>query len=84
MDDLQTRLQYYKQGTQVTVTVMRQNGAEYAEQNFEVTLGGASSGKSTDSNAAEDEDNNQYDGKQQPALPSDKSGQESGQHNGGH
>ena len=84
MDDLQTRLQYYKQGTQVTVTVMRQNGAEYTKQNFEVTLGGASSGKATDSNAAEEEDNNQYDGKQQPALPSDKSGQESGQHNGGH
>ena len=84
MDDLQTRLQYYKQGTQVTVTVMRQNGAEYVEQNFDVTLGGASSGKATDSNAAEEEENNQYDGKQQPALPSDKSGQESGQHNGGH
>lgn len=84
MDDLQTRLQYYKQGTTVTVTVMRQNGSEYVEQNYEVTLGGASSGKATDSNAAEDEENNQYDGKQQPALPSDKSGHGDGQQNGGH
>ena len=83
MDDLQTRLQYYKQGTQVTVTVMRQNGSEYVEQTFDVTLGGASSGKSQDSNAAEGSDNNQYDGKQQPALPNDKSGQ-NGQHSGGH
>ncbi len=83
MDDLQTRLQYYKQGTQVTVTVMRQNGSEYVEQNFEVTLGGAASGKSEDSNAAEGNDHNQYDGKQQPALPSDKSGQD-GQQSGGH
>ena len=84
MDDLQTRLQYYKQGTTVTVTVMRQNGSEYVEQDYEVTLGGASSGKATDSNAAEDEENNQYDGKQQPALPSDKSGHGDGQQNGGH
>ena len=84
MDDLQTRLQFYSQGTEVTVTVMRQNGSEYVEQNFNVTLGGASSGKSTDSNAGEDNGNSQYDGSQQPALPNDKSGQQNGQHSGGH
>ena len=84
MDDLQTRLQYYRQGTEVTVTVMRQNGSEYVEQNFSVTLGGASSGKSTDSNAGKEDENSQYDGSQQPALPNDKSGQQNGQHSGGH
>ena len=83
MDDLQTRLQYYKKGTQVTVTVMRQNGSEYVEENFDVTLGGAASGQSQDSNAAESDENSQYDGNQQPALPSDKNSGNS-QHSGGH
>ena len=81
MDDLQTRLQYYSKGTAVTVTIMRQNGSEYIEKTFDVTLNGASSGRSQDSNAAEEGGSSQYDGKQQPALPSDKNGQES---SGGH
>ena len=78
MDDLQTRLQYYKQGTDVQVTVMRHNGSGYEECTYDVTLGGLSSGSSKDSNAAEEGSKNQYDGKQQPALPNDKNGQSGG------
>ncbi len=83
MDDLQTRLQYYRQGTEVQVTVMRHNGSDYEERTYDVTLGGISSGNSKDSNAAEEGSENQYDGKQQPALPNDKNGQ-SGQQGSGH
>ena len=64
MDDLQTRLQYYAAGTDVTVTVKRQNGQEYSEHEYTITLGrGANSGSSSDSNAAADEGaSGQYDG----------------------
>ncbi len=54
MDDLQTRLQYYAAGTTVPITVMRQNGSEYVEVNYEVTLGHAqATNVSNDSNAGE-------------------------------
>ena len=84
MDDLQTRLQYYAQGTTVTLTVMRQNGSEYTEYTYDVTLGGATTTTGgEDSNAAEDETANQYDGRQAPAMPEDKNnGNSSNQ--GGH
>ena len=73
MDDLQTRLQYYAQGTTVTLTVMRQNGSEYTEYSYDVTLGGATTTTGgEDSNAAEDETAGQYDGRQAPAMPEDK------------
>ena len=82
MDDLQTRLQYYAQGTTVQVTVMRQNGAEYTEYTYDVTLGGASStGSGTGSGSKDGTSQGQYDGKQSPAMPEDKN---NGQSQGGH
>ena len=72
MDDLQTRLQYYPQGATVQITVMRQNGAEYVEQTFDVTLGGkAELNGSADSNAGED-NSDHYDGQQQPGKAEDR------------
>jgi serine protease Do len=72
MDDLQTRLQYYPQGATVQITVMRQNGAEYVEQTFDVTLGGkAGTTGSADSNAGED-NSDHYDGQQQPGMAEDR------------
>ena len=53
MDDLKNRLQYYPFGATVPVTVMRQNGSEYTEVTYNVTLGGATETSSQDSNAAE-------------------------------
>ena len=84
MDDLKIRLQYYPIGATVPVTVMRQNGSEYTEVTYNVTLGGATETGSQDSNAAENGGSSgQYDGKQTPAKPEDRSGNfESG--NGGH
>ena len=88
MDDLQTRLQYYEAGTDVTIKVMRQNGSEYVEQEYDVTLSNSSdiSKGNTDSNAGEDGSAEQYDGSQQPAMPGNKGGQpQQGQEsNGGH
>ena len=76
MDDLQTRLQYYAQGTEVTVTVMRQNGQDYVASTYNVTLGGApSNSQDADSNAGENQGAGQYDGSQQPAMPGSKGGQ---------
>ncbi|WP_029233540.1 S1C family serine protease [Butyrivibrio sp. VCB2006] len=84
MDDLQTRLQYYAIGTTVPVTIMRQNGSEYTEITYDVTLGGATSVSTKDSNAAEDGGSSgKYDGRQTPGKPEDRSGNfESG--SGGH
>ncbi len=88
MDDLQTRLQYYEAGTDVTIKVMRQNGSEYVEQEYTVTLSYSSdiSKGNTDSNAGEDGSAEQYDGAQQPAMPGNKGGQpQQGQEgSGGH
>ena len=83
MDDLQTRLQYYAIGTTVKVTVMRQNGSEYTEYTYDVTLGGANttSGRGG-SGSADGTGKGQYDGKQVPAMPEDKSN--NGQSEGGH
>ena len=76
MDDLQTRLQYYAKGTEVTVTVMRQNGQDYVASTYNVTLGGApSNSQDADSNAGESDNAGQYDGSQQPAMPGGKGGQ---------
>ncbi|RKM55174.1 PDZ domain-containing protein [Butyrivibrio sp. X503] len=41
MNDLQTRLQYYKVGTPVKVSIMRADGSEYKEMEVEITLGEA-------------------------------------------
>ncbi len=85
MDDLQSRLEYYAQGTTVEVTVMRQNGSEYAEITMDVTLGEASSSSSNSSSDSEAGDNSasgQYDGQQQPGLPEDRNGQNGGQQSG--
>ena len=87
MDDLQTRLQYYSGGTDVTIKVMRQNGSEYVEQEYVVTLSYSSDlSKGTDSNAGEDGSSDQYDGAPQPAMPGNKDGQpQQGQEgSGGH
>lgn len=54
MDDLQTRLQFYKAGTQVKIKVMRSDGTEYSETEVDVVLGKGDSKTSQDSNAAED------------------------------
>ena len=53
MDDLQTRLQYYKAGTTVKLGIMRTDGSEYKETEVELTLGKAPS--SDDSKAASNE-----------------------------
>ncbi len=87
MDDLQKRLQYYAAGTTVSISVMRQNGADYEELSYDVTLGYASNTTGADSNAAEEGGaNGQYDGSEAPALPGGKNGQhEQGQQSeGGH
>ena len=78
LDDLQTRLQFYAAGTTVSIKVMRQNGAEYVEEQYDVTLGHAASAHGgQDSNAGEEgETSDQYDGTfQQPAIPGGKNGQ---------
>jgi len=86
MDDLQTRLQYYAAGTTVQIKVMRQNGIEYVENTYEVTLGAASgSSNGSDSNAGEEGEGG-YDGQVAPGMPGEGSGK-SGQGNegaGGH
>ena len=64
MDDLQTRLQYYAAGTTVQIKVMRQNGIEYVESTYDVTLGAAASasGKGADSNAGQNGAAGGYEG----------------------
>ena len=85
MDDLQTRLQYYAAGTEVTVTVMRQSGQDYEPITVDIVLGSAPNESSTDSNAGEDGTPGQYDGGQQHALPGSKGGQPQGEGEaGGH
>ena len=57
---------------------MRQNGVEYVEEQYDVTLGHAASTHGRqDSNAGEEgETSDQYDGTfQQPAIPGGKNGQ---------
>lgn len=67
MDDLQTRLQYYAAGTEVTITVKRQNGQDYAEHVYTIVLGrSANSTSGADSNAAEDGATGQFNG---PMMP---------------
>jgi serine protease Do len=81
MDDLQTRLQYYAAGTDVTIKVLRQarNGEEYEEMTFTVTLGAAAgSGSSSDTTAGTD--GSGYDGN---ALPGGKEGDDDS-NDGGH
>ncbi len=58
MDDLQTRLQYYAAGTEVVIKVLRQNGSEYDEYTYNVTLGSRASLSGADSNAAEESEKN--------------------------
>ena len=83
MEDLQTRLQYYAIGTTVKVTVMRQNGSEYQEYTYNVTLGGATNSNGRGGSGAKDgTSQGQYDGSQAPAMPEDKNGD--GQNEGGH
>ena len=83
MEDLQTRLQYYAIGTTVKVTVMRQNGSEYQEYTYNVTLSGATNTSGRGGNGAKDgTSQGQYDGSQSPAMPEDKT--TPGQNEGGH
>ncbi len=83
MDDLQTRLQYYAIGTTVKVTVMRQNGSEYTDYTYDVTLGGATNTSGNGGSGSEDgTSQGQYDGHQVPAKPEDKNN--NGQNEGGH
>jgi serine protease Do len=85
MDDLQKRLEYYAAGTTVSITVMRQNGTEYAEQTCQVTLGHLQSASSgTDTNPAEEGSQGGFGGFggfQMPAFPGSRDGQGS---DGGH
>lgn len=83
MDDLQTRLQYYAIGTTVKVTVMRQNGSEYTDYTYDVTLGGATNTSGNGGSGSTDgTSQGQYDGHQVPAKPEDKNN--NGQNEGGH
>ncbi len=88
MDDLQKRLEYYAAGTTVSITVMRQSGAEYVEKTCEVTLGKLQSTNSgADSNPAEQGSQGSqggfggFGGFQIPSFPGSKEGQGS---DGGH
>ncbi len=71
MDDLQTRLQYYAAGTEVTIKVMRQDGQEYTERSYNVTLGrAAGSSSSEDTNPVEENEGQQgIGGFQMPGFP---------------
>ncbi len=82
MDDLQKKLQYYPVGDTVSVTVMRQDGSEYTEQTYNVTLGGvASTTSGQDKNPAEDGGSSgKFDGSQSPAMPEDKNSAGQGGH----
>lgn len=44
MEDLSTRMQYYKAGETVEVTIKRASGGEYVEQTVSVTLRKKNSG----------------------------------------
>lgn len=69
MDDLQTRLQYYPAGTEVSITVKRQNGQDYTEHVYAVVLGNSANSGGADSNAATDGGaSGQYDGPQKPGA----------------
>lgn len=72
MEDLQNRLQYYAAGTEVTITVMRQNGNEYVEETYDVTLGGANGGGSSQSEGDSNGASGHYDGQQMPGKPEDR------------
>lgn len=39
MEDLSSKLQYYKAGTTVDVTIQRSSNGQYEEQTLSVTLG---------------------------------------------
>ncbi len=73
MDDLQKKLEYYAVGTTVSVTVMRAGSNGYEEQEFQVTLGAAST--TTDENGTDGET---YDGEPQQGssdeMPSGQDG----------
>ena len=73
MDDLQKKLEYYAVGTTVSVTVMRAGSNGYEEQEYQVTLGAAST--TTDENGTDGET---YDGEPQQGssdeMPSGQNG----------
>ncbi len=83
MEDLTTRLQYYPVGRTVEVVVMRQGNSGYEEVKYQVTLGGASTVTSQDSDSTEDNSSDHYDGKQAPGMPEDRN-EGNSQHQGGH
>ena len=66
MEDLQNMLQYYKAGTEVTLTVQRQDGnGSYKEATVKVTLGTRESIESQDSQNSQ----NQQGGQGQSGRP---------------
>ncbi len=71
MDDLQTRLQYYAAGTEITVKIMRQDGQDYTERTYNVTLGHAAGAAGTEDTNPAEEDGAQYNGGgfQMPGFP---------------
>ena len=70
IQELQNRLQYYAEGTTVTITVMRQSGNEYVEMDFEVTLSSAEDLENSGDNG--NGASGHYDGKQAPGKTEDR------------
>ena len=80
MEDLQNLLQYYKAGTEVALTVQRQDGqGSYAETTVMVTLGTRASIQQQDSQDQEQEQGNGGQGRGQngQAQPDPNEGQQS-------
>ena len=67
MEELQKRLQYYKAGTEVTLTVQRQDGmGSYAEAAVKVTLGTRESLQNANSQGEQSQQGNQPQQDEQP------------------
>jgi serine protease Do len=82
MAGLQKQLQYYKAGTEVTLTVQRQDGkGSYAETTVKVTLGtresiqGQQNGQGQQSGQGQQNGQGQQDGQGQQSAPGGQDGQ---------
>ena len=76
MEGLQKQLQYYKAGTEVTLTVQRQDGnGSYAETTVKVTLGTRESIQGQQSGQGQQGGQSQQDGQGQQSAPGGQNGQ---------
>jgi single-stranded DNA-binding protein len=81
MEDLQNLLQYYKAGTEVALTIQRQDGqGSYAEATVMVTLGTRASIQSQQSGQEQEQGNGGQDGGQNgQGQPDPNEGQQQSQ-----